>query len=474
MTAPIMPADSAALPVDGAAGQVAGQAVGQMTDQAIALSPAALQASQLQAQLQALQTENAALRSQVKEREAMQDMLASLREANQSLVLATITAQTLREEAEDTNRRQNEFLAMLAHELRNPLAPISMAASLLEKIPDASPQLLRLQDIIGRQVGHMARLLDDLLDAARVSSGKISLQPRPVTLADIVTQALETIQPRIDARHQRLEIMLPEQPVMLEGDPVRLAQVFSNLLGNASKFTHDSGCIRLRASVTADPAPGRVAIQVEDDGVGIPAEVMPHIFDLFTQGPRSLARSEGGLGVGLNVVRNLVGMHGGEVTVDSRGPGQGSIFTVVLPVSLRQAEPAQAPASASSSAARRILLIEDNPDACETLKSFLALEGHEVRTAGDGQSGLQLACQEHFDVLLCDIGLPGINGYDVVSQLRRRHGDASRMPYSIALSGYGQADDRSRATDAGFDQYFVKPVEGAALLSVLSSIATRH
>jgi signal transduction histidine kinase/ActR/RegA family two-component response regulator len=436
--------------------------------------PAPVNLPALQTHLHALESEVATLRSQAEERAALQEMLERLRAANQSLVLATITAQTLREEAEDTNRRQNEFLAMLAHELRNPLAPISMAASLLEKIPDASPQLLRLQEIIGRQVGHMSRLLDDLLDAARISSGKISLQTRPVALAEIVTQALETVTPRIDGRHQTLSISLPEQAVMLDGDPVRLAQVFSNLLGNASKFTEDHGHIRLQATLQALPGPARVVIRVEDDGVGIPAEVMPHIFDLFTQGPRSLARSEGGLGVGLNVVRNLVGMHGGDVAVDSRGPGLGSAFIVTLPVSSQQAAEPHQESIPAGATARRILLIEDNPDACETLKSFLALEGHDVHTATDGQTGLTMASEEHFDVLLCDIGLPGINGYDVVSELRRRRADASSMPFSIALSGYGQADDRSRATDAGFDRYFVKPVEGTALLSVLSSIGQQH
>ncbi|MFS2214739.1 sensor histidine kinase, partial [Telluria sp. Tellsp104] len=254
---------------------------------------------------------------------ALEEDVARLREANENLVLATFNAEDQREDAEAVNRRQNEFLAMLAHELRNPLSPLAMAASLLERDAGAAPQQLRLASVITRQVDHMARLLDDLLDAARLSSGKIRLAVETLALADVLRHAVETVQPRILERGQALDVELPATAVAVEGDKVRLAQVFTNLLGNASKYTGDGG--RLRLAAHADP--DQIVVTISDDGTGIAPEVLPYIFDLFTQGPRSLARSEGGLGVGLNVVRNLVGMHRGTVEAHSDGPGRGSRFT---------------------------------------------------------------------------------------------------------------------------------------------------
>jgi signal transduction histidine kinase len=333
-----------------------------------------------------------------------------LREANEHLVLATFNAEHLREDAEAANRRQNEFLAMLAHELRNPLSPISMAASLLGSTQGASPQQAHLSRVIGRQVDHMARLLDDLLDAARISSGKITLSVQPLPLAELVQHAVETIQPRIQERNQSLRVELPDEAVVVEGDRVRLTQVFTNLLGNASKYTGDGGLLRI-AVLARD---GEAHVTVEDDGIGMAPEVIPHIFELFTQGPRSLARSEGGLGVGLNVVRNLLAMHGASVRADSAGLGQGSRFTVRLPRS-RKVVPAQLPASvAAKGAARRILVVEDNIDACETLAGFLGADGHTVRCVHDGQAGLAAALGEAWDgrrrasVRDCAVGLrPG-------------------------------------------------------------------
>ncbi|MEO7494506.1 MAG: ATP-binding protein [Massilia sp.] len=425
------------------------------------LDDEALAATLPHGQAAALREELAQLRREQAERE---DMLAQLREANQHLVLAAVNAQTLRDDAEATNRRQNEFLAMLAHELRNPLAPISMAAALLERTPDASRQALNLTRVIGRQVDHMAHLLDDLLDAARISSGKITLTVEPVLLWDVIEQALETIQPRVKERQQRLTFALPEQAVVMEGDRVRLTQVFSNLLGNASKYTGDFGSISLSAELRG----GEIAVAIEDDGAGIAAEVLPHIFDLFTQGPRSLARSEGGLGVGLNVVRNLVGMHAGRVEAASDGIGAGSRFVVTLPVSA-QSVPARPPALLAAAASRAcdILLIEDNVDACHTLEKFLALEGHRVASAHDGVSGLRAALAGRHDVVICDIGLPGLNGFDVVRRLRQTPGGA--RPFAIALSGYCQNEDRERALEAGFDHYFVKPLSPDALLALIAS-----
>jgi signal transduction histidine kinase/ActR/RegA family two-component response regulator len=412
-----------------------------------------------------LEAEVEALRRTAAAKQGLEAVVAQLREANENLVMATVTAQSSRDDAEAANRRQNEFLAMLAHELRNPLSPISMAATLLARIPNATPQLLHLTQVIGRQVDHMGHLLDDLLDAARISSGKITLSVEPLALAEVIEQAVETIQPRIREREQKLVVELPPEPIMTEGDRVRLTQVFTNLLGNASKYTCDGGSIRLAAVRQGE----QLQVTVEDNGSGIAADVLPHIFDLFTQGPRSLARSEGGLGIGLNVVRNLVTMHEGEVQAHSAGPGRGSSFIVRLPLSVREAaDPAPAPARAQHSGRQRVLLIEDNTDACTTLKSFLASEGHEVAAAFDGKSGLAAALDRPYDVVVCDIGLPGLDGFDLIRALRAAPG--AHQPIAVALSGYGQAEDRVRGIEAGFDHYFVKPIDPHALLSLIASV----
>jgi len=317
--------------------------------------------------------------------------------------------------------------------------------------------------VIGRQVDHMARLLDDLLDAARISSGKITLSVEPLLLADVLRHAVETVQPRIAERGQVLDVELPSGAVVVEGDKVRLAQVFTNLLGNASKYTGDGGRLRLAAQADEDG----IVVTVDDNGTGIAPEVLPYIFDLFTQGPRSLARSEGGLGVGLNVVRNLVGMHGGTVEAHSDGPGRGSRFMVRLPRSARLPG-APAPAERlATSARRRILIVEDNADACATMADILATEGHEVACAPDGRTGLALALDRPWDVIVCDIGLPGLDGLALMQALRARQ-DGAR-PYAIALTGYGQPDDEARGLAAGFDRYLVKPVGASALLAVVAA-----
>jgi signal transduction histidine kinase len=417
--------------------------------------------ARLQARIAMLHQEVEALRQVSGQHEVL---VTQLREANQSLVLATVSAQTQHDQAEAANRRQNEFLAMLAHELRNPLAPIAMAATLLERMPDAPLQLRQLQAVIGRQVDQMARLLDDLLDAARISSGKIRLAPKTMLLADLIAQAVETIQPRIAERGQALTVTMPEHPVLLEGDPVRLAQVFSNLLANASKFTRDEGSIDISAWLES----GALQVTIQDNGSGIAADVLPHIFDLFTQGPRSLARSEGGLGVGLSVVRNLVAMHGGTVRAHSEGPDCGSCFQVTLPLTTQSRPPATEDGpKPGSTRLCRILLVEDNIDARLTLERLLTLEGHVVGTAANGTDGLAMASSGAYDVLICDIGLPEMDGYDLIRRLRKTAGAGL---HAIALSGYGQPEDRARALAAGFDRYLIKPVDGKALLRVLGEV----
>ncbi|MGX4641363.1 hybrid sensor histidine kinase/response regulator [Massilia sp. SYSU DXS3249] len=408
-----------------------------------------------------LESEVARLRAALRDKEELERSVARLREANEHLVVAAINEQSLRDEAEATNRRQNEFLAMLAHELRNPLVPISMSSMLLERSANASPQVLNFSKVIRRQVDHMASLLDDLLDAARISSGKITISREALALAEVIDQAVETVMPRVRERNQHLEVQLPPEPLGTCGDRVRLAQVFTNLLGNASKYTGDGGTITLHVTGLAD----EVVATVADNGTGIAPEVLPHIFDLFTQGPRSLARSEGGLGVGLNVVRNLVAMHGGTIHAESPGVGQGSRFILRLPAcELPQGE---APAQHSAALAPcRVLIIEDNPDAADTLKAFLDMEGHDTSVVHDGQEGLARLLSERFDVVVCDVGLPGMDGLEVVSRLRAEQDGAA--PVAIGLSGYGQAEDRARAQAAGFDHYLVKPVSPDALLALVA------
>ncbi|MDQ1813081.1 hybrid sensor histidine kinase/response regulator [Massilia sp. CCM 9210] len=387
-----------------------------------------------------------------------------LREANGNLVLATLEARTLRDAAEGAHRRQNEFLAMLAHELRNPLAPISLANAMLVRLPEPSIELLNLHAIIQRQVLHLTRLLDDLLDAARISSGKITLLRSPMPLADLLRRSVQTVQVRLLERHQQLQLDLPEE-LIVDGDPVRLAQVFANLLVNASKYTGDHGLIR----VAARAHDGFAVVTVSDNGAGMDADVLASVFDLFTQGPRALARAEGGLGVGLNVVRNIVELHGGKVVGGSDGLGLGSVFTVTLPLAAGGGPAAVLPGPSPLPASRRILLVEDNLDANETLSRLLLGEGHLVTSAYDGVAGLALARARAFDVLICDIGLPGLDGYQLITQLRKTSG--AHIPFAIAISGYGQVEDRMRAIAAGFGQYLVKPLDADALLALVASSA---
>lgn len=387
---------------------------------------------------------------------------ALLREANQHLLIASVDAQNLRDAAETANVRKNEFLAMLAHELRNPLAPISMANAMLAKLPGASTELLNLHAIIARQVAHLTRLLDDLLDAARISSGKVALVRSRLGLVELLRRAVQTVQVRMLDRSQHMTLDLPEN-LVVDGDPVRLAQVFSNLLVNASKYTGAGGTIRLAARAHD----GFAVVTVADNGSGIAGGVMPHIFELFTQGPRALARSEGGLGVGLSVVRNIVELHGGRVSATSDGVGCGSVFSVSLPLSAESEELAPAPAPALAQVPRRILVVEDNLDANHTLGRLLTNAGHHVTCAYDGIAGLGLARKHEFDVMLCDIGLPGLDGLQLIAQLRATGG--IRIPFAIAISGYGQTEDRERAIGAGYGQYFVKPVDVDALLGMIAS-----
>ncbi|MFC7297755.1 ATP-binding protein [Herminiimonas aquatilis] len=399
----------------------------------------------------------------IQSKQVLEALVVQLREANQHLVLATFGAQDLQAKAESANHRQEEFLSMLAHELRNPLAPIAMAADLLGKIATAHPMLPKLHGIISRQVGHMAHLVDDLLDASRVTTGNITLNRRSLLLAEIIDSAVETSQPFIDKRNQQLSIHIPEEPITINGDLVRLAQAFANLLINATKFTPVDEHIDISVERLADT----VKVVIKDNGVGISPDIQPFIFDLFRQGPHSLDRSQGGLGIGLSLVRTVIGMHGGTVSVYSDGLGKGSEFTVELPISTELIENDESEAeNVDAVYGRRILLIEDNLSANEILSELLSLEGHAVTSAFDGTSGLAMAQENIYDIIVCDIGLPGIDGYEVVKQLRMNTLKAA--PLYIAISGYSQQKNRTSAERAGFDHYLVKPVAIATLNNLIS------
>ena len=425
--------------------------------------PAELTVEQTRLRISALVEEVAALREAAREKNALEELVLQLRDANENLVVATLNAQSLQDEAEAMNRRQQEYLSMLAHELRNPLGPITTPSAMLGKISSASPQLLKIQQIISRQAAHMARLLDGLLDVARINSGKVALVVQPIALAEVFDRAVETVQTYLDEHNQTIKVSVPFEPIVINGDAVRLAQIFSNLLINASRFTPDWKEISLSATIAA----GNVVVTVQEKGVGIPAELLPSIFELFTQGPRPLARSEGGLGIGLNIVRNLVHLHGGTVEAHSGGLNLGSTFTVTLPVYDRTQAPSYVePEQALSPRNRRVLLVEDNLDARDAMSTFLELEGHTVSIASDGENGFLMAMNNAYDILICDIGLPGMDGIELMQRLRSE--GRQKMPFAIALSGYGDALIQTRAKDAGFDRYLVKPADANALLRLLA------
>jgi signal transduction histidine kinase len=368
---------------------------------------------------------------------------------------------------QDADRRKNEFLAMLAHELRNPLAPIRNAVHILQG-PDVTAQTQNwARDVIGRQADHMARLIDDLLDVSRIVQGKVTVKPEKLSLAAIVERSVEATAPRTQAREQRLVVQLPQEPLELNGDAVRLAQVLSNLINNASKFSGPGTTIR----VTATRAEGEVRISVKDEGAGIEPAFLPHIFDLFAQGDQSLDRAQGGLGIGLTLVKHLVELHGGRVTAFSDGAGKGAEIVVHLPAQVA-APTAVAPAPAArapqpkASVPARILVVDDLAASAETLTMLLEMEGFEVKTAHEGMTALKIAEDFHPDVVLLDIGLPGMNGFEVAHRLRSQ--PQSRDALLIALTGYGEPESRARSVQAGFDFHMVKPADVNVLLGLLT------
>jgi signal transduction histidine kinase/ActR/RegA family two-component response regulator len=376
-------------------------------------------------------------------------------------------AEAARREAERANRVKDEFLGILGHELRNPLAPIAMALRVMQLKGEAANAEERR--IIERQVTHLSRLVDDLLDVSRITQGKIELRREPVDLRGVVVKALELTLPMYERRTRALELDLTEAPCIVAGDEVRLAQVVSNLLINAAKFTPDPGAVRLSLRAADE----RATIEVADEGVGIDAALLPHVFDLFVQAAQPIDRRTGGLGLGLAIVKMLVRMHGGSVEAASAGEGRGSRFTVRLPLVAAVGEPVAAPSHPQLLPERhgRVLIVDDNRDAADTLALVLEAFGYEVRTAYDSAAALDALRAFAPDAAILDIGLPGMDGYALAGKFAEAPGNA--RPRLVALTGYGTQQDRDRALRAGFDDHLVKPVDPEHLVAALDRALAR-
>jgi signal transduction histidine kinase len=376
----------------------------------------------------------------------------------------------------EADRHKDEFLAVLAHELRNPLAPIRNAVEIMRRSALTDPQLSWSRDVIERQVKHLTRLVDDLLDVSRITRGNINLSREPVSVTTIVARAIETIQPLIAEQRHELAVEVSEDGLEVEGDLTRLTQVLGNLLNNAAKYTDPGGQIR----VSAQRAGTDVEIRVRDNGIGIPPELLPRLFQLFTQVDGAAHRAQGGLGIGLALVRQLSQMHGGSVTAYSQGPGQGSEFLIRLPLRLKHHREASAALldgmqvaqeDAGRRGGHRILLADDNRDALDSLATLLQCDGHEVHTAADGAEALEVAAGCQPDVILLDIGMPKLDGYEVARRIREAPWGQTAV--LIALTGWGQDEDRRRSREVGFDSHLVKPLDPDALSTLLSSLPSR-
>jgi signal transduction histidine kinase/CheY-like chemotaxis protein len=362
------------------------------------------------------------------------------------------------------DRQKDEFLAMLAHELRNPLAPLRNASELLAVTAREEPRTQFSVNVIKRQVTQLTRLVDDLLDVSRITQGRIELNREPLELAAIIAQAVETVEPLLREKRHKVSLVSSYQQLHVNGDNARLVQCISNILTNAAKYTDPDGEIRLRSY-----AAGAVAVvEISDSGAGISAELLPRIFDLFVQGDRTLDRSQGGLGIGLSVVRRLVEMHGGQVSARSGGIGQGSTFEIRLPLIERPGAKAGVPEQIKDRP-RRILIVDDNQDAADTLALLLQFDGHETQAVYTSKDALERALSFNPELILLDIGLPEMNGYEVARKLRSLPG--LKDIRLIAVTGYGQAVDRARAEQAGFDDHLMKPVDSLALKRALAGIS---
>ena len=394
------------------------------------------------------------------------DELQAINEENSRLLEQT---RRYAEALKLADQRKNEFLATLAHELRNPLAPILSAVQVVRLGELPQDELIELHDIIERQVHHMVRLIDDLLDVSRITRGKIELRYDEVDVADIVRNAVETSRPLIQTAGHNLSVHLPETPLKLRGDSVRLAQVVANLLNNAAKYTPDGGQI----DVHVECRDGMVTLRVRDNGIGIPLEMRNDVFDMFTQVNQHVQHSRGGLGIGLTLVKRMVEMHQGQIEVHSEGEGLGSEFTVSLPLAMAEKTAAAAASTesptAEAAASRRVLVIDDNADAANGLAMLLRTEGHEVRVCLDGASGLEYAEQWKPHVVFLDLGMPEMDGYETARHITSLP-DGKEVTL-VAVTGWGQEEDRRRTQDAGFDYHLVKPVDITALHTIFSQIA---
>jgi PAS domain S-box-containing protein len=370
----------------------------------------------------------------------------------------------------EADRRKDEFLAMLAHELRNPLAPIRNSLHILNLTTRNDPTAVRVGEMMERQVNHMVRLVDDLMEVSRITRGKIELRREPVEVAAVVRSAVETSRPLIEAARHKLEVEIPPEPLTLDGDPVRLTQVIANLLNNAAKYTDEGGRIWLNVTKSG----GIVKISVKDSGTGIPAEMLPQVFELFTQVDRS-NRTQGGLGIGLTLVKSLVEMHGGRVEAKSAGVGQGSEFIVRLPlVEATRVVDAPMPQGAVHGllSPRRILVADDNHDAADSLAMLLRLLGAEVKIVYSGSEALAALHEYRPTVVLLDIGMPGMDGHEVARRIRKL--PEFKDVLLIAMTGWGQDEDRRRSSNAGFDYHLIKPADVGTLESLLLSAAPQH
>lgn len=385
------------------------------------------------------------------------------------LVVTDLTDQRRNQQLQDTDRRKDEFLAMLAHELRNPLAPISHAARMLSLwSKDGAADVQGACEVINRQVRQLSRIVDDLLDMSRITRGKINLQTELIDVADIISAAVETSRPLVESRGHTLHVVLPEEELRVEADLTRMAQVVTNLLNNAAKYTEEGGEIWVR--VGRDGCDVKIAVR--DNGVGMPREMLASVFDLFTQADRTIDRSQGGLGIGLTLVRTLVELHHGSVTVASDGPGRGSEFVVRLPLAVAAQTPGGLKPGGSSNGAlpkrQRVLVVDDNVDAARMLALLLKTMGHDSAVSHDGPAALDAVESFRPTLVLLDIGLPEMDGYIVATRMKKL--PAMRGVVLAALTGYGEERDRQKSQEAGFDRHFVKPLEMATLQSLIASL----
>ena len=370
----------------------------------------------------------------------------------------------------EADRRKDEFLAMLAHELRNPLTPIRNVAHILSRSPPDAETLRRSCELLERQASHLAHLVEDLLDVARITRGRIVLKIEAASVESIVEMALESVEPILDARHQTVAVARPKHSVMVNADKVRLCQVVTNLLTNASKYSGEHSRIEVCIEGTQEEA----CIVVRDHGAGIDQQLLPDIFEPFSQGDRTLDRAQGGLGIGLTIVKHLVEMHGGRVSASSAGLAKGSEFRVWLPRAraLAEQERRDLPHPRAPTPQKRVLIVEDNPDSAETLRQLMKLEGHIAEVAHDGASALTRLDEFPADVVLLDVGLPRMDGYMVAHAIRARFESARLRPRLIALTGYGREEDRNAALRSGFDDHLTKPVDPRRLLALVAEPAT--